>query len=88
MTNPFRARNLSVNGPATDILPVTPNNTTDLPSVAISLFVENGGSISFVTVSGHARTIQVSDFSFVPVGVSRVNATGTTASGIHALVLE
>ena len=87
MTNPFRARNLGVSGPATDILPVTPHDSNDLPSVAISLFVQNGGTINLITVAGHQRSVTVADFSFLPVGVSRVNATGTTATGIHALVL-
>jgi len=87
MNNPFSMRMSSLSGPARDILPVTPNDATDLPSVAVGLFVENGGAIRIGTVGGGDRTLNVPDYSLLPVGIRRVFATGTTASGIHALVL-
>lgn len=86
MTNPFSNRSLSLSGPATDIVPVTPDDANDLPDVAVALYVEQGGTISVVSVRGEARTVAVTDFAILPVGVRRVRATGTTASGIHALV--
>ncbi|WP_170771188.1 spike base protein, RCAP_Rcc01079 family [Ruegeria lacuscaerulensis] len=86
-TNPFVNRVSSLSGPARDIAPVTPSDTADLPDVAIGLYVESGGTIVLTTVRGEIRTVQVLDFSILPVGVSRVHATGTTASGIHAMVL-
>jgi hypothetical protein len=64
-----------------------PADTTDLPQVAVGLYVETGGALSIVTVAGQTRNISVVDFSIVPIGVRRVHARGTTASGIHALVL-
>lgn len=85
--NPFENRIQALSGPATDALPVTPDDSTDLPHVAIGLYVETGGTISMVTVTGETRSMAITDFSILPVGVRRVNATGTTASGIHALVL-
>ncbi|HAW46890.1 hypothetical protein C6W92_15335 [Roseovarius sp. A46] len=85
--NPFANRSLSLSGPATDTLPVVPDDTIDLPHVAVGLYTEAGGAISIVTVSGETRTVTVADFSILPVGVRRVNASGTTASGIHALVV-
>jgi len=85
--NPFANRSLSLSGPATDALPVVPDDTTDLPHVAVGLYTESGGAISIVTVSGETRTVTVADFSILPVGVRRVNASGTTADGIHALVV-
>lgn len=85
--NPFKNRALSLNGPATDILPVTPSDSTDLPLVAPAIYVETGGILSIVTVAGQTRSVRVTDFSVLAVGVARVRATGTTASGIHALVL-
>ncbi|RMH39574.1 MAG: hypothetical protein D6688_13930 [Alphaproteobacteria bacterium] len=87
MTNPFDERALSLNGPATDIQPVTPSDSADLPDVAVALYVETAGTLSIVTVAGGARTVAVTDNAILPVGVRRVNATGTTATGIHALVL-
>lgn len=87
MTNPFEHRALSLNGPATDIVSVTPADATDLADTALALYVETGGTISIVTVRGQTRTVKVADYSLLPVGVARVRATGTTAAGIHALVL-
>jgi len=87
MSNPFSGRTLSLSGPATDILPVVPSDLTDLAHVGLALYAEAGGVISFLTAAGETRNVTVSDFALLPVGVRRVNATGTTATGLHALVL-
>lgn len=87
MTNPFENRTSSLTGPATDMLPVTPDDVTDLSQVAIALYVETGGQVSFVTAANGVRSITVADNSILPVGTRRVNATGTTATGIHAMVI-
>lgn len=88
MTNPFQNRTPSLSGPATDILPVTPDDTIDMPDVAIALYVETAGVVSFVTAARNARTVSVASNSILPVGTRRVNATGTTATGIHAMVIS
>lgn len=88
MTDPFHNRTLSLSGPARDMVPVTPSDASDLPSVALALYVETGGAVSFVSVAGHTRTVELGDFFFLPVGVRRVLASGTTASGIHAMVAQ
>lgn len=85
--NPFENRIQALSGPASDALPVIPDDADDLPHVAIGLYVETGGTVSIQTVTGATRSIAVADFSVLPIGVRRVNATGTSASGIHALVL-
>jgi len=85
--NPFENRVPSLSGPARDIQPVTPNDTTDLPVVATALYVEIGGDLTLVTVAGEQRVVAVADYALLPVGVRRVLATGTTATGIHALTL-
>jgi hypothetical protein len=87
MSNPFASRSASIAGPATDILPVTPSDATDLAHVAIALYVETAGAVSFVSVAGEVRTVALAAYSILPVGVRRVRATGTTATGIHAMVL-
>ena len=87
MPNPFDSREASLSGPAHDIQPVTPSDSVNLPNVALALYVETGGAISIVTVTGETRTVMVADFSILPVGVRRVNQTGTTAGGIHAMIL-
>lgn len=87
MINPFNSRAASLSGPARDIVPVIPSDTTDLTEAAIGLYVETGGTIVLNTVKGETRTIQATDFAILPVGTTRVLSTGTSASGIHALVL-
>ncbi|MFV2051283.1 spike base protein, RCAP_Rcc01079 family [Aliiroseovarius sp. YM-037] len=87
MTNPFENRAPSLNGPATDLVPVTPSDSVDFADTAIALFIETGGTLSFVSVAGQSRTVTVGDGMIFPVGVSRVNATGTTATGIHAFTV-
>ncbi len=85
--NPFANRAIPLSGPASDIIAVTPSDVTDLEDVAIALYVETGGTLSLETVGGGSRTVAVADNALLPVGVLRVNASGTTAGGIHALVL-
>lgn len=85
--NPFENRAVALSGPATDALPVTPDDSIDLPHIGVGLYVETGGTIVIDTVKGETRTLEITDFSILPVGVRRVRASGTTATGIHALVL-
>ena len=87
MSNPFENRTSALSGPATDILPVTPDDVTELPDVAVALYVENGGILSVLTALGNARSLSVANNSYLPVGIRRVNASGTTATGIHAMVI-
>lgn len=88
MTNPFENRTSSLAGPATDILPVSPDDVTELPDVAIALYIETGGTVSLLTARGGQRSVSVADHSILPVGTRRVNASGTTATGIHAMVIS
>ena len=88
MTNPFSRRASSLSGPGIDYVPVTPDDATDLPDIAASVYVEGGGAISFVSVKGQTRTVTVPEFGWLVCGVTRVLATGTTATGIHAVVVS
>ena len=88
MRNPFKNRVLSLAGPAYDLEPVVPDDAHDLGGVGVSLYVETGGRLRFVTVKGELREVAVGDFAILPVGVTRVLATGTTAAGIHAFVVQ
>lgn len=87
MSNPFQNRTTPLTGPALDLVPVNPDDGADLPNHAISIYAETGGAISFVSQKGQTRMVVVSDFAILPVGVSRVLATGTTASGLHAFTI-
>lgn len=88
MHDPFQNRRASLAGPANDLLPITPSDTEDLPLVCTALYVENGGSLSIITQAGQSRTLSIGDQAILPVGVRRVEASGTSASGIHGFVVE
>lgn len=89
MTNPYGGRAAPLSGPATDLLPVTPDDALDLPQAALALYVETGGTVVLDTLSGDApRSVTVGDRALLPVAVRRVRATGTTAAGLHALVVR
>lgn len=87
MNDPFKGRDLELNGPATDIFPITPSDSTDLANVALALYVETKGAVRFVSRAGQTRTVTLGDGAILPVGVKRVLATGTTATGIHGFAL-
>lgn len=88
MTNPFSLRATSLSGPGLDYAPVTPSDTTPLADVAIALYVETGGDVAFVSAKGALRTVRTPDFGWILCGVSEVRATGTTAAGVHAIVIS
>lgn len=88
MTNPFENRSLDLSGPALDIEKIIPNDSNDLAEVAVALYIETGGAITFVSASGATRTLNVADFAILPVGAKKVLATGTTATGIHAFLVS
>ena len=70
MANPYSGRAVPIGGPATDIIPVTPNDAADLPHAALALYVTTGGNLEIDTISGDAtRIVAVSDVSLLPVGV-------------------
>jgi len=87
MKNPFSTRATTLTGPAHDYLPVTPDDATDLSEIAVSLYAETGGTVTFDSVRGVTRTVRVPDHGWVLCGLRRVRATGTTATGLHAMVV-
>lgn len=88
MTNPFTNRSTSLSGPGIDYAPVVPADNRPLPDVAVALYVEAGGAVTFRSQKGQIRTVSAPDFGWILCGVSEVRATGTTASGIHAIVVS
>jgi hypothetical protein len=72
---------------------VTPSNTVDIPSITggtsnngCVLYVGGAGNLTVDTVGGDTITFTgVLAGSFIPVQVTRVYATGTTATSIVAL---
>ena len=86
MSNPFEGKRGHLNGSVTDMLPVTPSNSADLSSVGIGLYITGAGDVTLHNVDGVSRTVTVPDNFYLICSVKRVLSTGTTATGIHALI--
>ena len=90
MANPFHNRGPNEYGLVHDMVPVTPSDSTDnvgLRNIAVGLYIETGGDVVFLNKDDNERTITVPDNFYLTCSVKRVKSTGTTATGIHALVV-
>jgi len=84
-TNPFN-RGMNV---AADLAPVTPNDSTDLPEYGRGIRVRPdgaAGTVHFRNNAGVERTTAMAAGETILVGVTRIYATGTTATGIEVLI--
>ena len=68
-------------GPAEGEVEITPSDTAEFDA-GRGFYVEVGGAIKYVTRRGDTITKEVADYSHHPVRVTKVFATGTTATGI------
>ena len=69
---------------------VTKSDSVDItginPNTPATLFVGGGGDVVVITIGGSTLTLKnIADGSFLPIQVTRVKATGTTATDIVAL---
>jgi hypothetical protein len=91
MANPFIYENApNQSGLVIDMVEVTASDSTDnvgSGNIAIGLYIEAGGDVVFLNKDGNERTVTVPDFHTLTCSVKRVKSTGTTATGIHALVV-
>lgn len=71
--------------PADGASEITPNDSTDLTLVARALYIGAGGDIKVDLPNNDTVTFKSVGSGFFPVRVTRVYATGTTASDIIAL---
>lgn len=82
----FANGGIGLSAPASSAAVVTPNNSTDLTYVTRALFVGGAGNIVVTMVDGVDCTFTgVAAGSVLPIRVSRVKATSTTATNIVAL---
>lgn len=72
-------------GVATDLVPITPSDTTDLAEACWAIYVNVSGDIRIKTLRGTIVTLSAVPVGVLPVGASRVYATGTTASNLLAV---
>ena len=90
MGDPFQGVSVQLNGSVYDMVPVTPNDGADnvgADNIAIGLYIEGEGNVTFHNKYGVSRTVAVPNNFYLICSVKRVLSTGTTATGIHAMVL-
>lgn len=88
MTDYFQNSADQVSAPATKCVAVTPHDSNALTDIPKALYVGTGGSIVLQGVGGGSDVTfaNVPDGGVLPVRAKYIRATGTTASGIVALL--
>lgn len=84
MADEFQYHASGLNSPARHAAAVTPHDDNDLATVARSLYVGGQGDVTVITAGGEEVTY-VAAVGYIYQMVSRVKATGTTATGILAV---
>ncbi len=72
--------------PATGSIAVSPNNSTDLVKFCRALYVGVTGDIAVMLTDGSTQLFLNVPVGILPVQCKRVLLTGTTATGIVALL--
>lgn len=89
MSNPFKYLQNSPTGLIRNWVSVTPNDSADnvgTGNVAIGLYVTGAGDVTWTDVDGNDNTATVPANFYLNCSVTRVKSTGTTATGIFALI--
>ena len=78
----------TIDFPALRLRAITPNDTTELQFLPKALYVGTAGNLSLIAEEDAVAVTltNVAAGSIVPVRAKIVRATGTTASGIVALI--
>lgn len=64
---------------------ITPSDSTNLSPACRSIYVTGAGALVLVGDDGNPETFEVEAKTVYPFAAKRVNATGTTATGLKAL---
>ena len=86
MSDPFENHASSLESPATVLHAVTPNDATDLVMASRALNVVQSGTVQVTTTGGTTATVYIAAGIGFPVRATRVWASGTTATGITAMM--
>jgi hypothetical protein len=64
---------------------VTPNDVTKLAKASAVIYTAGAGTLSVLTAKGQTVSITAVAGGCIPISVQRVNAAGTSATGIVSL---
>ncbi len=85
MPDIFEDRSSGLESPGYDAEAVTPSDSTDLTVTSRALYVGTSGDVRVTAASGAVVTFANVPEGILPMRVSRVHASGTTASDIVAV---
>lgn len=68
-----------------DAAAITTSNTVDLPRLTDAINVGGAGTVAAVLQNNQVVTLTAVAGAVLPLRVKRINATGTTATGLVAL---
>ncbi|MGI9159847.1 MAG: spike base protein, RCAP_Rcc01079 family [Saprospiraceae bacterium] len=77
---------VALDAPADDMVPLTPSDSTDLVTMSKALYVTVAGNIEVITRAGNTRVIAVPANFILPLRITRLKASSTTATGVWAFV--
>lgn len=80
----FKPYSQGLESPASNFVAVTPSDSAELAVLPRFLIIGTAGNVSLVNADGQSVTIPVQAGQVLPLRPSKVNATGTTATGIVA----
>jgi len=78
----FASNSEGLTAPVDNAEAITPNDSADIVTATRALSVGAGGTLRVTTLGGNTVDLNPQDGQFMPIRVSRVHATGTTATGI------
>lgn len=88
-SNPNLSGNFGVSGVAMDLIPIVPNDSTDLAVTARAIRCRPdgaAGTLRFTAWTGEVRNTAIAAGELLPVPASRVHSSGTTATGLEAVI--
>lgn len=87
-TDSFSRQKALTSDPYTNAVAVTPSDSTDLTYVTRGIWVGDGGAKHMAVIMQDSGTVTFENIptgTFLPIRVTRVKATGTTASKLIAV---
>jgi hypothetical protein len=86
MSDTFSNLSEGLTAPADNIVAITPSDSTDLAQNSRAIYVGGAGNIVVTPAGGGSNvTLAVVAGAILPIRVSRVLSTGTTATGLFNL---
>lgn len=84
----FRSRGTDMTSPGVDIVPIDLSSTDQTPAVPYRAIFVGGtaGDVKIDTLDGTARTIPMQTGAILPVIVTKIYRTGTTAVSVFGIL--